>query len=65
MYQVLAILAVFALLYGSVAGRIERTWISGPIAMTAVCTIILSILSHGVTANPWAQAFGRRHSQTR
>ena len=33
---------------------------SGPIAMTAVCTIILSILAHGVSANPWAQAFGRR-----
>ena len=36
---------------------------SGPIAMTAVCTIILSILLHGVTANPWAKAFGRRHPQ--
>ncbi|MDJ0883563.1 MAG: cation:proton antiporter [Desulfobacterales bacterium] len=33
---------------------------SGPIAMTAVCTIILSILAHGVSANPWAKAFGRR-----
>ena len=33
---------------------------SGPIAMTAVCTIILSILAHGISANPWAQAFGRR-----
>ena len=36
---------------------------SGPIAMTAVCTIVLSILAHGVSANPWAQAFGRRHQQ--
>ena len=35
---------------------------SGPIAMTAVCTIILSILAHGISANPWAQSFGRRHS---
>ena len=33
---------------------------SGPIAMTAVCTIILSILAHGISANPWARAFGRR-----
>ncbi len=33
---------------------------SGPIAMTAVCTIILSILAHGISANPWAKAFGRR-----
>lgn len=38
---------------------------SGPIAMTAVCTIILSIWSHGVSANPWAQAFSRRHSKIR
>ncbi len=35
---------------------------SGPIAMTAVCTIILSILAHGISANPWAQSFGQRHS---
>jgi NhaP-type Na+/H+ or K+/H+ antiporter len=33
---------------------------SGPIAMTVVCTIILSILGHGITANPWAKAFGER-----
>ena len=33
---------------------------SGPIAMTVVCTIILSILGHGITANPWAKAFGAR-----
>jgi NhaP-type Na+/H+ or K+/H+ antiporter len=33
---------------------------SGPIAMTVVCTIILSILAHGITANPWAKAFGTR-----
>jgi NhaP-type Na+/H+ or K+/H+ antiporter len=33
---------------------------SGPIAMTVVCTIMLSILTHGVTANPWAKAYGAR-----
>ena len=33
---------------------------SGPIAMTVVCTILLSILGHGITANPWAKAFGAR-----
>ncbi|MEJ2234058.1 MAG: cation:proton antiporter [Syntrophobacterales bacterium] len=33
---------------------------SGPIAMTVVCTIMLSILGHGITANPWAKAFGKR-----
>jgi NhaP-type Na+/H+ or K+/H+ antiporter len=32
----------------------------GPIAMTVVCTIMLSILTHGVTANPWAKAYGAR-----
>ncbi len=33
---------------------------SGPIAMTVACTIILSILGHGITANPWAKAYGAR-----
>jgi len=33
---------------------------SGPIAMTVVCTIVLSILTHGITANPWAKAYGER-----
>ena len=33
---------------------------AGPIAMTVVCTIILSILLHGVSANPWARAYGAR-----
>jgi NhaP-type Na+/H+ or K+/H+ antiporter len=33
---------------------------SGPLAMTVVCTIMLSIVAHGVTANPWAKAFGER-----
>jgi len=33
---------------------------SGPIAMTVVCTIMLSILTHGITANPWAKAYGER-----
>jgi NhaP-type Na+/H+ or K+/H+ antiporter len=33
---------------------------AGPIAMTVVCTIILSILLHGITANPWARAYGAR-----
>ncbi len=77
MYQIIAIPALLSLVYSSVAGRIERTWISGsivfavivvnarrphggPIAMAAVCTIILSILAHGISATPWARAFGRR-----
>jgi NhaP-type Na+/H+ or K+/H+ antiporter len=33
---------------------------SGPIAMTVVCTIMLSILAHGISANPWAKAYGER-----
>jgi len=33
---------------------------SGPIAMTVVCTIMLSIIAHGVSANPWAGGFGER-----
>jgi NhaP-type Na+/H+ or K+/H+ antiporter len=33
---------------------------SGPIAMTVVFTIILSIIAHGVSANPWAKGLGVR-----
>jgi NhaP-type Na+/H+ or K+/H+ antiporter len=35
----------------------------GAMAMVVVCTIVLSILAHGVSANPWARAFGRRSGQ--
>ncbi len=38
---------------------------SGSLAMTVVCTIMLSILAHGITANPWAQAYGRRRLASR
>ena len=39
MYQDLAILALFILVYSSVAGRVERTWVSGPIVfITLVCS---------------------------
>jgi NhaP-type Na+/H+ and K+/H+ antiporter len=33
---------------------------SGAIAMTVVCTIMLSIIAHGVSANPWDRGFGER-----
>jgi len=36
MYQNAAMLAAFLLIYSAVAGRIERSWISGPIVFTAV-----------------------------
>ena len=34
MYETLALFAVFVLIYSSVAGAVERTWISGPIVFT-------------------------------
>jgi len=34
MYEDLAILALFVLVYSSIAGRVERTWVSGPIVFT-------------------------------
>jgi len=34
MYEALALLAVFVLVYSSVAGAVERSWISGPIIFT-------------------------------
>ena len=36
---------------------------SGTIAATVVCTIMLSILGHGITANPWARGFGERFAK--
>lgn len=33
---------------------------TGPLAMTVTCTVILSIIGHGMTANPWAKAYGER-----
>ena len=33
---------------------------AGAIAMVVVCTVILSIMAHGLTGDPWATAFGRR-----
>jgi NhaP-type Na+/H+ or K+/H+ antiporter len=32
----------------------------GVLAMTVVCTVILSIILHGLSANPWAMGFGER-----
>ena len=32
----------------------------GTLAMTVVCTVLLSIILHGVSANPWAGGFGER-----
>ncbi len=37
----------------------------GALAITVVCTVMLSILSHGVSANPWAKAFGQRQRKAR
>ena len=40
MYQDLAILALFILVYSSLAGRVERTWVSGPIVFTTFGLLI-------------------------
>ena len=40
MYQNAAILAAFLLIYSAVAGRIERSWTSGPIVFTGVGFIL-------------------------
>lgn len=40
MYQNAAILAAFLLIYSAVAGRIERTWISGPIVFTGAGLVL-------------------------
>ena len=49
MYENIAIIAIFILIYSSVAGKIERSWISGPIVYTCFGLLIgaqgLDILS--------------------
>ncbi len=40
MYQDLLVLALFVLVYSSIAGAVERTWISGAIIFTAVGLLI-------------------------
>ena len=46
MYQNAAMLAAFLLIYSAVAGRIERSLISGPIVFTAV-GLILDTVTRG------------------
>ena len=36
MYQNAAILAAFLLIYSAFAGRVEQSWISGPIVFTGL-----------------------------
>ena len=38
---------------------------SGALAMAVVCTVILSIILHGLSANPWAGGCGERSRRTR
>jgi hypothetical protein len=40
MYQNAAILAGFLLIYSAFAGRVERSWISGPIVFTGLGFIL-------------------------
>ena len=35
MYETMALLAIFALFYSTIAGAVERAWLSGPIVFTA------------------------------
>jgi NhaP-type Na+/H+ or K+/H+ antiporter len=49
MYEILATLAVFAACYSVVAGRVERTWISGPIIF-ALFGLLIGPLGLGLLA---------------
>jgi NhaP-type Na+/H+ or K+/H+ antiporter len=54
LYQNAAILAAFALLYSAAAGRVERSWLSGPIVFTGVGLLlgpaVLDALRINITA---------------
>ena len=34
--------------------------LTGTIIRTVVCTVMLCVLAHGLTANPWAKGIARR-----
>lgn len=36
---------------------------SKTLAITVACTVVLSVLAHGLTANPWARRYGQRIQQ--
>jgi len=62
LYQDLAVLALFILVYSSVAGRVERTWVSGPIVFTIFGLLIgpvgldlLSLKADGETIRTLAE----------
>ncbi|MGB5711933.1 MAG: cation:proton antiporter, partial [Waterburya sp.] len=33
---------------------------SSMLATTVACTVVLSVIAHGLTANPWAKSYGQR-----
>jgi sodium/hydrogen antiporter len=39
-YRNAAVLAALAFIYGAIAGRVERSWISGPMVFAAVGLIL-------------------------
>ncbi|MHC4826583.1 MAG: cation:proton antiporter domain-containing protein, partial [Planctomycetota bacterium] len=49
MYEILAVLGGFVLLYSAVAGGVERTWISGPIVFVAL-GVLLGPVGFGLLA---------------
>lgn len=51
MYETLAVLALFTFIYSLVAGRIEKTWISGPIIF---CAFGVLVGPHGLNLLPVA-----------
>ena len=100
MYIELAILALFIFIYSMVAGRIERSAISGPmvfviagflmgpfgfgwlkgdatsddlrtmaevpngefLALVVICTVLFSLVAHGITAHPLARWLARQEA---
>ena len=94
MYAELAILALFIFIYSLVAGRVERSVISGPmvfvtvgfligpsgigwlrgdatsddlrtladltLALVVICTVFMSLVAHGISANPLAGWLGKK-----
>jgi len=59
MYETLALLAVFALVYSAVAGRVERTWISGPMLFVAFGFVVGPVGFRMVGMEADAELLGR------
>ena len=62
MYLELAILALFIFIYSMVANIVINAEVPGGeyLALVVICTVFLSLVAHGISANPLARWLGKK-----